>query len=453
MNHIKTKYPAFGCNKENMVDLEEDVCTKKNQCIGGCVFLLVAIVSIGIGAGFVYVPLERWGLLVNAYSKEVDPKALPSGAYGVYWAHQIYDFPRSIEVINFTEPYTGSGDDRVLRLTASDSATVELAMSFSYQLEPEHLHTLYKVFGMNWKTSIQGNSRSMLRDEGAKFAALDYVQEGERIQVEKAMKARMETYFKSEFVAGVPAAKLIGFYLLGVEFQKTAKRDKDQDILNAIKAIKDQEKITEQSKLGVIDEITKTNVSKLETERNSFVEVTTIDNANVQKTKEIELVQITAETARLVSEIATDAEANASNYRSATVNLKEAILTDVVAYEQESAALSNKITAETRLLKAENDAKIKEIIAEAQKDASVIIAAAEQAAYLNRTKAIETAYKNLKTQLALNGEDINILKFIRGVEMHKEEKLYMDLQKPNALNLPGQNEKYLESLKTGYTRL
>ena len=31
--------------------------------------------------------------------------------------------------------------------------------------------------------------------------------------------------------------------------------------------------------------------------------------------------------------------------------------------------------------------------------------------------------------------------------MHKEEKLYMDLQKPNALNLPGQNEKYLESLK------
>lgn len=59
----------------------------------------------------------------------------------------------------------------------------------------------------------------------------------------------------------------------------------------------------------------------------------------------------------------------------------------------------------------------------------------------------------MKTQLALNGEDINILKFIRGVEMHKEEKLYMDLQKPNALNLPGQNEKYLESLKTGYTRL
>ena len=46
----------------------------------------------------------------------------------------------------------------------------------------------------------------------------------------------------------------------------------------------------------------------------------------MQKTKEIELVQITAETARLVSEIATDAEANASNYRSATVNLKEAIL-------------------------------------------------------------------------------------------------------------------------------
>ena len=63
------------------------------------------------------------------------------------------------------------------------------------------------------------------------------------------------------------------------------------------------------------------------------------------------------------------------------------------------------------------------------------------------------AYKNLKAQLALDGDDINILKFIRGIEMHKEEKLHMDLQKPTALNLPGQNEKYLESLKTGYTRL
>ena len=50
------------------------------------------------------------------------------------------------------------------------------------------------------------------------------------------MKQRMVTYFEKEFVTGVPAAKLIGFYLLGVEFEKTAKRDKDQDILNAIKS-------------------------------------------------------------------------------------------------------------------------------------------------------------------------------------------------------------------------
>ena len=107
-----------------------------------CFLLLGAILGIGFGASFIYVPLEHWGLAVNTYSKMIDPTPLKSGAYGPYWAHEIYKFPRSIEVINFTEPYSSSGDSRVLRLTAADSASVELAMSFSYQLVPEHLHEL-----------------------------------------------------------------------------------------------------------------------------------------------------------------------------------------------------------------------------------------------------------------------------------------------------------------------
>ncbi len=420
---------------------------------GICFLLVGAILGIGFGASFIYVPLEHWGLAVNTYTKDINPTPLQSGAYGPYWAHEIYKFPRSIEVINFTEPYSGSGDNRALRLTASDSASVELAMSFSYQLEPQHLHSLYKQFSFNWKNSIQGNSRSILRDVGAKFSALDYVQNGRRVEVEAAMKQRMVTYFEKEFVTGVPAAKLIGFYLLGVEFEKTAKRDKDQDILNAIKSVKDQEKINEQSKLDVIEEITQTNVSKLESERKSFVEVTSINNENVKKTKEIELVQINAKTARLVSQIETDAQANATNYRSETSNLRQSLLTEIVEYEQETTALANEILAETRLLKSQNVAKIKEIIANSEKEANITISLAQQQAYINRTQAIEVAYKNLKAKLALDGDDINILKFIRGIEMHKEEKLHMDLQKPTALNLPGQNEKYLESLKTGYTRL
>ena len=419
----------------------------------GCFLLIGAILGIGFGASFVYVPLEHWGLVVNTYSKSIDPTPLESGAYGPYWAHEIYKFPRSIEVINFTEPYSSSGDSRVLRLTAADSASVELAMSFSYQLVPEHLHELYKGFSFNWKNSIQGNSRSILRDIGAAYTALDYVQNAKRLEVEAAMKARLEKYFESELVSGIPAAKLVGFYLLGVEFEKTAKRDKDQDILNAIKQVKDQEKINELSKLGVISEITNTNVSKLKSERESFVAVQTIENENVRKTKEIELVQIVSETSKLTSEIAANANANATNYRTETSNLREQLLGEILDYEQETQTLANAIKAKTELLRIENEAQIKRILAEAERTANVTIAEAEKYAYLNRTAALETAYKNLKSELALGGEDFNVLSFIRSIEMHKEDKLHMDLQKPTALNLPGQNDKYLESLKSGYTRL
>ena len=122
-------------------------------------------------------------------------------------------------------------------------------------------------------------------------------------------------------------------------------------------------------------------------------------------------------------------------------------------YEQETQTLANAIKAKTELLRIENEAQIKRILAEAERAANVTIAEAEKYAYLNRTAALETAYKNLKSELALDGEDFNVLSFIRSIEMHKEDKLHMDLQKPTALNLPGQNDKYLESLKSGYTRL
>ena len=205
--------------------------------------------------------------------------------------------------------------------------------------------------------------------------------------------------------------------------------------------------------MGVISEITNTNVSKLKSERESFVAVQTIDNENVRKTKEIELVQIVSETSKLTSEIAANANANATNYRTETSNLREQLLGEILDYEQETQTLANAIKAKTELLRIENEAQIKRILAEAERAANVTVAEAEKYAYLNRTAALEVAYKNLKSELALGGEDFNVLSFIRSIEMHKEDKLHMDLQKPTALNLPGQNDKYLESLKSGYTRL
>ena len=205
--------------------------SEKNIVFGCCCCGIITItIIILIASSFVYVPIEHWGLKVDSISKEIDPTPLKSGAYGNSLGKQVYLFPRSVETINFMESYGSDSDEKVLRLTASDAASVLLQISFSYRLKEENLAELYKEHGFNWKTSIQSNTRSLLRNEGAQFRALDYVKDSQRIVIEKAFDNAMRKYFKDGVVKGVPVIEMIGFYLLGVDFEVTNGRDKNKDI-------------------------------------------------------------------------------------------------------------------------------------------------------------------------------------------------------------------------------
>jgi len=420
-----------------------------------CAFAVMIAIIVLISSSFVYVPLEHWGLKVNSISKEIDPTPLESGSYGNSLGMEIYKFPRSLETINFMADYSDStSEDKVLRLTGSDSASILLQISFSYTLIPEALAELYKTHGFNWKASIKSNARSLLRDAGSKYAALDYVKDGYRVTIEADFKEVMKNYFEKTLVKDVPSATLVGFYLLAVDFEKSSNgQDKDDDILRTIKVKKDEEKIVENSKLQVIEEITGTNISKLSQERLSFVAVQTQQNLNTRKQKETVVVDINAATQTLVTGISAVSQANATNYRSQTSNLQAVQSAAVVTYGQDTLKMVNAIKSEIKVLEAAHEQAKREISAEASKIAAIKISNAQQQAYLNRTKVIETAYKNLQTGLGLSGEELNTLKFIKTVELHNEDHLFMDIQKPDALNLDGQNAKYLESLKSGYTRL
>jgi hypothetical protein len=423
--------------------------SEKNIVFGCCCCGIITItIIILIASSFVYVPIEHWGLKVDSISKEIDPTPLKSGAYGNSLGKQVYLFPRSVETINFMESYGSDSDEKVLRLTASDAASVLLQISFSYRLKEENLAELYKEHGFNWKTSIQSNTRSLLRNEGAQFRALDYVKDSQRIVIEKAFDTAMRKYFKDGVVKGVPVIEMIGFYLLGVDFEVTNGRDKNEDILNQIKTVKDQEKIAEESKLQVITEVTNTNISKLREERTAYVAVETQKNANLKSQKEVELVGVKATTNLLVSEIKAAATANATNFRSETDNLVAIKNNAIVTYRQETIQFVNAIESSTSVLEAQHMQAMAEIRATAQKNADIIVAKAKTDAYLNQTAALEEAYKNMATDLALTGEELNTLKFIKSIEMHSDDDLFMDVQKPTALNLQGQNAKYLNSLKS-----
>ena len=232
-----------------------------------------------------------------------------------------------------------------------------------------------------------------MRDAGSKYAALDYVKDGYRVTIEAEFKKVMENYFQKILVKDLPSAKLVGFYLLAVDFEKSSNgQDKDEDILRTIEVKKDEEKIVENSKLQVIEEITGTNISKLTQERMSFVAVQTSLHRNMREQKETIVVDIDAATRTLASGINAISQANATNYRSQTSNLKAVQSAAVVTYGQDTLKIVNAIKSEIKVLEAAHEQAKREIHAEASKIAAIKIANAQQQSYMNRTKVIETAY-------------------------------------------------------------
>ena len=52
-----------------------------------------------------------------------------------------------------------------MRITARDSATVDLACTMTYSLDQATLLDLYNTVAFNWKASFTNNARSVLRDK------------------------------------------------------------------------------------------------------------------------------------------------------------------------------------------------------------------------------------------------------------------------------------------------
>merc|ERR1711871_25144 len=163
------------------------------------------------------------------------------------------------------------GVDRVVRITAKDSATVDIAVTISYMLEETTLQDLYLTYAFNWKSSFTTNARSVLRNKAAQYNALDFVTDGKREEIEKVLGEAMKNEVlktkrneKGEFTEG--GANLITFNLLHIAFANV-NRNKDAEILTIVKGEIDQKKIKESEKLDLIREITKTNIPKLSSNR------------------------------------------------------------------------------------------------------------------------------------------------------------------------------------------
>eukprot|EP00949_MAST-11_sp_MAST-11-sp1_P004675 g4675.t1 len=414
-------------------------------CLGFWLILILWLSSLGI------VPYTKVGLRYHIVSKDIERTVYEPGRHAIGLGYAFHLFPRNVEQISFTWPYDSgesapSDTGKVVRITARDSATVDLACTMTYSLDQATLLDLYNTFAFNWKASFTNNARSVLRDKAATYDALDFVTEGQRIEIEKELRKTMADFLKTKkdangkFTGG--GATLVSFNLLEISFANI-NRNKDQEILNIVKGDIDRKKIQENEKLDLIKEVTKTNVSKLSAKRIADLNILAQINDNLKKDVETQIISTKATTDKLVQDISSQATANATNYRAETTNLRITKERSIREYDAETKKLTNAIYSSTKLLDAANQEQVTLIAAEASAKSIQITRETDAEVLSIKAAAIEESLRDILAADSLNRftpDDLNRLLFVESISEHNKKKLKVDLQVPESLKLDGQKE-------------
>ena len=160
------------------------------------------------------------------------------------------------------------------------------------------------------------------------------------------------------------------------------------------------------------------------------------------------VVATTSETERLVKVVTAGGGKNVTEFKADTKVKRAELERKIEEKKAETILKVNEIQSETIKITAAKRAEVTEINAQAQAQAIKTLADAEHNARVTMTGAIKTVFMNLKNHPALGfqPEDINELEWIDMMAKHSADRLFIDLHKPTALFLAGQQEDYWESV-------
>ena len=150
-------------------------------------------------------------------------------------------------------------------------------------------------------------------------------------------------------------------------------------------------------------------------------------------------------TAQEVQEIEAKAARKVKIIDAETSNLVQQKQRLIDLEKQETERQVNAILQEIEIAKAEKDKTIMNIIAESNAKVQRYLAAARAKAKKTKAASVQAAFDQFVTNLSFTAKELNALHWTDFIASHKGD-LHIDMQKPEALSLEGQEESYYDTL-------
>lgn len=105
---------------------------------GICAICFILIILI---IGWDVVEITNWGLKCNSISKQCDKEIYSPGRYLVGPFNSFFNFPGSLQTIEFSE--SKHAESSPLKTRTAEGLSLILHVSFQYKLLKEEIHQLY----------------------------------------------------------------------------------------------------------------------------------------------------------------------------------------------------------------------------------------------------------------------------------------------------------------------
>ena len=151
---------------------------------------VVAIVSCFLLAfSYHIVGYDEWGLMYNKISRATDAEAYSTGHYFTDVAHAFHLYPKWMQTVSYSSSSSplliraggGAGvacdGDAASASAGGAGADLGVEVTFEYTLNSEDLFDIYNLYKQEYGSSFSTNARSVLRDVGARFKAVNYFKE------------------------------------------------------------------------------------------------------------------------------------------------------------------------------------------------------------------------------------------------------------------------------------
>lgn len=157
----KSSYiPEWLCtsNDEGFIsDLEDDNGLTKKICIIMSIGMLLLVIMLPLS--FQYVQYNEMAFDRNKFGTVDTSHVIGQGRHFVQLTHELIRFPTTYTEIAFMKN-TGSA----LTIFTNDGYQISIEILFYYRLKPEKLKQIYDKYSMNWHMGIVSQSKLLIRD-------------------------------------------------------------------------------------------------------------------------------------------------------------------------------------------------------------------------------------------------------------------------------------------------